>query len=143
METEQKIHTFIWKVLHNGLAVYGNLTKFNTHISNICSLCNSEEETVQHLLFSCQFSKAVFQASPLHIDIPMDTSSMDIIQFWLSQTDQNANKWQAPPPYHIKINVDAAYLDGKGAATAVAIDSSGRHLGSEAFCFDSFSSMVA
>lgn len=88
MKTQPKIHTFAWKVLHNGLVVFSCLARFNNHIHNICSLCNSEEESVNHLLFSCQFSKVVFQASPLSVEILDGVSSMDIIQNWLSQSDQ-------------------------------------------------------
>ncbi|XP_026447494.1 uncharacterized protein LOC113348015 [Papaver somniferum] len=56
---------------------------------------------------------------------------------------QTTIQWKPPPPYHIKINVDAAYSDGKGAAAAIAADSAGSHLGSGALYFDSFSLMVA
>ncbi|XP_026399608.1 uncharacterized protein LOC113295492 [Papaver somniferum] len=182
----------------------GSNLKFNTHIQNICPLCHSEEGYVHHLLFSCQFSKAVFQESPLNIDIQDGVLSMEIIQQWLEKNDQgimlnlgscilwniwkmrndkvfnitqplvpicirkaledfkffdlhhalnfcssailqrqNSIQWNPPPPFYIKINVDAAYNNGRGAASAVARDSYGLHLGSGAFCFDSFSSTVA
>ncbi|XP_026378256.1 uncharacterized protein LOC113272664 [Papaver somniferum] len=185
------------------MAVYSNLSKFNTHIHNICPHCNSEEETIHHLLFSCQFSKDVFQSSLLFIDIPDGINSMQIIQQWLGHVDQgimlnlvscilwnmwktrndlifnntlalvplcihkslqdfkvfdlhhalnycasvcinqkNAVLWGLPQPFYIKINVDAAYNNGKGVVV-VARDSSGNQLGSGAICFDSFSSTVA
>ncbi|XP_026445211.1 uncharacterized protein LOC113345751 [Papaver somniferum] len=159
---------------------------------------------MDHLLFSCQFSRDVFQASPLQINISVGVTQMEIIQHWLEQSDQgimlnlgacilwniwksrndkvfnnvqqsvpiciqkalqdfksfdlhhalnycssvqvqrqNTSRWQAPPRFHFKIGGPAAFVDGRGAAAAVSLDSAGRHLGSAAFCFNSFSSMVA
>ncbi|KAI3949405.1 hypothetical protein MKW92_016224 [Papaver armeniacum] len=62
--------------------------KFNSHVHNVCPLCTTEEESINHLLFACQFSKAIFQKSPLSIDIPDGVIPMDIIQHWLEQEDQ-------------------------------------------------------
>ncbi|XP_026416973.1 uncharacterized protein LOC113312434 [Papaver somniferum] len=67
------------------------------------------------------------------------------LNYCASTTIQRKNTvhWQPPTLFYIKINVDVAYNNGKGVAATVARDSYGRHLGSAAFCFDSFSSTVA
>ncbi|XP_026378797.1 uncharacterized protein LOC113273263 [Papaver somniferum] len=51
--------------------------------------------------------------------------------------------WELPPPLFMKINVDAAYNNGKGVVAAVAVDSFGNHLGCGALCFNTFSATVA
>ncbi|XP_026378197.1 uncharacterized protein LOC113272598 [Papaver somniferum] len=88
IKIQPKIQIFIWKVLHEGLAVYHNLSKFNNQITSACPLCNYEEETIFHLLFECQFSVAVLQESPILIEVLAGSSLRQIIQHWLLYTDQ-------------------------------------------------------
>ncbi|XP_026458784.1 uncharacterized protein LOC113359347 [Papaver somniferum] len=56
---------------------------------------------------------------------------------------QEFAQWVTPPQFTVKVNVDAAYNNGRGASAAIARDSNGTYLGCGAFCFSSFSSMVA
>lgn len=88
MKTQPKIHIFLWKILHNGLAVHSNLSRFNNHVQNFYPLCSCEDESVHHLFFACPFSKEVFQRSPLTIDIPDNTTPMEVIQYCLEKEDQ-------------------------------------------------------
>ncbi|XP_026385060.1 uncharacterized protein LOC113280680 [Papaver somniferum] len=202
MKIQPKIHIFVWKVLHDGLAVYDNLQKFNNQVHNICPLCKADEETICHLLFNCQFAREVFHSIPIFINIQNDGNSMEIIQNWLLQPDRgimlnlgaciilniwkarneyvfsditisvqlcmsralqdfkafdlhhalnfcadiNINTstnaiWERPPPLVVKVNVDAAFKDGKGAAAAVARVTYGNHIGSGCIFFNMSSSM--
>lgn len=59
----------------------------------------------------------------------------------VKQTNKTA--WESPPTSVIKVNMDAAFNNGNAAATVVAIDSFGHHLGSASICFNRISSTVA
>ncbi|XP_026399210.1 uncharacterized protein LOC113295067 [Papaver somniferum] len=47
-----------------------------------------EEESILHLLFACQFSRSIFQASPIQISIPDCLEPSKIIQNWLEKQDK-------------------------------------------------------
>ncbi|XP_026399680.1 uncharacterized protein LOC113295564 [Papaver somniferum] len=168
LKVQPKIQNFIWKALHEGLAVYTNIKSSNHQNQKICPLCNMVEETGFQLLFKCQFALTVFQASPILIEIQGE-NVMQTIQHWISYQDKGImlnlgscfvwNIWktrnnlifnntqamvdEAPPISFVKINVDVDFNNGKGAVAAVAIDSNGSHMGSGAICFDTFSAAVA
>ncbi|XP_026443783.1 uncharacterized protein LOC113343906 [Papaver somniferum] len=50
---------------------------------------------------------------------------------------------ECPPPLVIKVNVDAAFKNGKGGVVSVAKDSFGHHIGCGSICFGTPSSTVA
>ncbi|XP_074288607.1 uncharacterized protein LOC141613762 [Silene latifolia] len=48
-----------WLYHHRGLNTKDKLFRLNIASDNLCCICGSEEETLQHLFFKCQYSKAV------------------------------------------------------------------------------------
>ncbi|XP_074315577.1 uncharacterized protein LOC141651779 [Silene latifolia] len=48
-----------WLYHHRGLNTKDKLFRLNIVSDNLCCICGSEEETLQHLFFKCQYSKAV------------------------------------------------------------------------------------
>ncbi|OVA00063.1 Reverse transcriptase zinc-binding domain [Macleaya cordata] len=83
-----RIQTFIWRILHNGLAVLSNIARFNSSVLSICSFCKDYEETLEHLFLQCSFSKQVCFASRLNISCLRDVSSLHyLLSDWLHQPD--------------------------------------------------------
>lgn len=54
-------YSFIaWLAINNGLMTRDKLLEFGTVNTNTCVLCNGSLETVHHLFFECQFSRAIW-----------------------------------------------------------------------------------
>ena len=51
------LRSFQYKVLHNVLYLNQKLFLFRIAPSPLCSFCNTEEETVVHIFYSCVFAK--------------------------------------------------------------------------------------
>lgn len=49
LEARPKIRCFIWKTLHATIATMVNLFKRQSSPSSLCPLCNSHEESIEHL----------------------------------------------------------------------------------------------
>ncbi|GMP82024.1 hypothetical protein CsSME_00036510 [Camellia sinensis var. sinensis] len=65
LQVPQKIRHFWWRFCKNLLATKVNLSKCRCAASNMCSVCLKEEESVEHLLFDCGWTKAVWFGSML------------------------------------------------------------------------------
>lgn len=57
--TLPKVRIFMWKALRNWIACRANLVKRKCSSNLLCPMCESAEETIEHLLFHCPWSKAV------------------------------------------------------------------------------------
>ena len=62
-----KVLNFIWKLLHDSLPVFQKLRCRGIAASNVCLMCNEEEETVNHLFLQCPFARAIWHGSSLGI----------------------------------------------------------------------------
>ncbi|XP_025608180.1 uncharacterized protein [Arachis hypogaea] len=63
----QKIKMFFWKAAHNILPVNVNLYKRRCAVKPSCSICQAENETVEHALLLCPWTRAVWFGSSLQI----------------------------------------------------------------------------
>ncbi|XP_026453835.1 uncharacterized protein LOC113355225 [Papaver somniferum] len=57
-----KILHFLWKCVHNYLPVNERLSKHAHNIDDLCPLCKSVPETVDHLLLNCHVSREIWVA---------------------------------------------------------------------------------
>lgn len=51
-----KAYFIMWLILHKKLATADRLKKWGLIISKTCTLCDKENETIEHLIIQCQFS---------------------------------------------------------------------------------------
>jgi len=55
-----KIDHFAWTLTHNSILTFDNLNKRGWEGPSRCPLCKHKEETPEHLLLECEFSKEVW-----------------------------------------------------------------------------------
>ena len=58
-----RVQTFAWRLLRRALATGKRAGKYSKHIKSECCRCGAEEDEM-HMLFLCQFSKAVWFSHP-------------------------------------------------------------------------------
>lgn len=64
-----KLKHFWWKTCCNFLATKENLFRRKCHSSPICSFCQKEPESIEHLLFRCGWTSAVWFGSCLNYKV--------------------------------------------------------------------------
>ncbi|KAM1318319.1 hypothetical protein PS1_003509 [Malus domestica] len=69
LKVPKKIKIFIWCCCNNALAVRRNLKRRHMRIDNVCGVCNTFNETENHLFFFwCEISHVFWFCSPLHLN---------------------------------------------------------------------------
>ncbi|XP_048489855.1 uncharacterized protein LOC125491819 [Beta vulgaris subsp. vulgaris] len=51
----------LWMVLHNRLPTVDRIRRWGVNCEARCSLCRNEEETIQHLFFSCAYAAGIWR----------------------------------------------------------------------------------
>ncbi|XP_040987665.1 uncharacterized protein LOC121235382 [Juglans microcarpa x Juglans regia] len=141
MEVTPGDKTFLWRAYQEALPTQSNLFKKKIVSDPICSICNREEESVQHVLWSCEVAKDVWSQCSKKLQ-KCSISSYSMIQLFDTLTKalnpeelQDAItkpppvvSWQAPPVDWFKINWDGAADKAKGliGIGVVIRDSSGQ-----------------
>jgi ribonuclease HI len=87
-----KVDLFTWTLIHNSILTFDNLKRRGWEGPSRCPLCTQTEETIDHLLFNCDFSKEVwgFLVGPLASNLP--TESKELFNCWLSLTPFDLTK---------------------------------------------------
>ncbi|OVA02056.1 Reverse transcriptase zinc-binding domain [Macleaya cordata] len=86
-DVSPRVHTFIWRILHNGIGVNDNSSKFVEGVINECAHCHNGEESVAHLLLHCSVAQAVLFASPLNLRVRTTDSIPSVIARWIKDHD--------------------------------------------------------
>ncbi|XP_072079573.1 uncharacterized protein [Arachis hypogaea] len=60
MQVPQKIKMFSWKACHNIIAVNANLYKKKLTKCPLCRICEEKEETVEHAILLCNWTRAAW-----------------------------------------------------------------------------------
>ncbi|KAG7573473.1 Endonuclease/exonuclease/phosphatase superfamily [Arabidopsis suecica] len=64
LPTDPKLKIFLWKALSAALPVAGALAKRGLNLNSKCQICGmDEEETTNHILFSCSLSRQIWALS--------------------------------------------------------------------------------
>lgn len=63
-----KLKHFWWRVCKNVLATKENLCKRRCVVSNLCPFCQNSPETAEHLLFGCDWVRAIWFGCDLKLD---------------------------------------------------------------------------
>ncbi|KAM1255800.1 hypothetical protein ACFX2G_030595 [Malus domestica] len=81
LQVPNKIKLFIWRCCRNALAVRRNLQRRHMKVDNVCGVCNSPDETENHLFFRCNFSHLFWFCSPLHLN-SLQLEGVDFLDSW-------------------------------------------------------------
>ncbi|GLT60633.1 hypothetical protein SLA2020_333910 [Shorea laevis] len=76
-----KIKIFMWKVLTNALPVKANLFHKGIVESPVCGLCGGDDESITHMLFTCQYAARTWFASRLAFR-PTISSISEMVNWW-------------------------------------------------------------
>ncbi|RYR18269.1 hypothetical protein Ahy_B03g062876 [Arachis hypogaea] len=63
----QKVRMFLWKTVHRILPVNTNLHQRRITMTPTCSICQKENETIEHALLLCPWTRAVWFESSIQI----------------------------------------------------------------------------
>lgn len=92
VKVPQKIKFFLWKLCHNALPVGQNLCKKRIKNSPLCQLCEKEEESIEHMLLFCEWTRVVWFGLQVQC-VPSRTSVTSIHQ-WLGKMFTEFDKLQ-------------------------------------------------
>ncbi|XP_072078185.1 uncharacterized protein [Arachis hypogaea] len=80
----QKVKIFLWKAVHIILSVNVNLYQRRCAVKPSCSICQVENETVEHALLLCPWTRAVWFGSSLQI--APTTNNVTSFEKWMMDT---------------------------------------------------------
>ncbi|XP_072088190.1 uncharacterized protein [Arachis hypogaea] len=66
MNVPSKIRMFLWKAAQNIIPVNSNLYKRRLRDNPICSICKKEEETVEHAVLLCEWTRGTWFGAQCH-----------------------------------------------------------------------------
>ncbi|KAI8551674.1 hypothetical protein RHMOL_Rhmol06G0204500 [Rhododendron molle] len=78
-----KVRHFWWRACSNSLATKENLMRRRCGSSKVCPICESFEESIEHILFDCQWVRAVWFGCNLNLNVGHGHPRS--VQKWTSQ----------------------------------------------------------
>ena len=78
-----KVNSFIWLLCHNKLLTAENLRKRGINGPSRCPLCNSDEESSNHLFLQCKFSLLIWgSVLPHGMDLHFPDNAVHLFREW-------------------------------------------------------------
>ncbi|KAI8527188.1 hypothetical protein RHMOL_Rhmol12G0056600 [Rhododendron molle] len=87
LDVPHKMRHFWWRACSNSLATKENLVRRRCGVSKACPICREAEESIEHLVFACQWVRAVWFGCNVQLNLNQRTSSS--LQRWTSQVVEN------------------------------------------------------
>lgn len=116
MNAPPKIKNFWWKVCNNSLASRENLWRRNCAPDPVCPRCNSEIESIEHVLFRCAFACKVWSGLEDTVSPPgciLSTLQFGRIRFllvllkiWKFMLNLLGSCGRPEMPFFLKVDID-------------------------------------
>ena len=90
LKTPSKIKNFLWRCCNNALHVSEQIWKRKVMRSPICGICGVEEEIVEHILLTCEWTKMVW--FECWFGIRMCKERVTTFDRWMSESMENLRK---------------------------------------------------
>ncbi|KAJ4810914.1 RNA-directed DNA polymerase (reverse transcriptase)-related family protein [Rhynchospora pubera] len=84
-----RMKIFMWRLAQDRLATLDNLKRRGWHLPNRCCMCNSQEETSQHLFNDCSFFLQTIHFAKSASNMLVSVQCVSMVDFIL---DSSANK---------------------------------------------------
>lgn len=84
-----KLKHFWWKACCNFIATKENLHHRRCHPSPMCPICSKEPESIEHLLFRCEWTTKAWFGSPLNYKV--DSNSIPSVMKWTVSVMESLN----------------------------------------------------
>ncbi|XP_026417308.1 uncharacterized protein LOC113312787 [Papaver somniferum] len=78
-----RVHIFFWKCLKKIVHVKTKIARYKHGIETQCSFCKNSEETINHIFMECSYSRAIWFALNINIDV-IRLSNVDFEQWLIS-----------------------------------------------------------
>ncbi|RYR08135.1 hypothetical protein Ahy_B05g075687 [Arachis hypogaea] len=113
---------FLWRAVHRILSVNIILYQRKNVVRPTCSICQDEEETIEHALLLCPWTKAVWFGSSLQI-VPT-VYNVTSFEKWLMDTTRNQHIFQQTKvnPENIIISSEHLAADYHNATKGLNMD---------------------
>ncbi|XP_028084227.1 uncharacterized protein LOC114285386 [Camellia sinensis] len=94
LKVPPKLKNFWWRVYNNGLTTKVNLYRRRCAPSNLCPICQKFPETIEHLLFGCDWVRAVWFGCDLRYSI-VDGPSCSVLHWSCNLLEQlhSVHEW--------------------------------------------------
>ncbi|CAN1163690.1 Putative ribonuclease H protein At1g65750 [Linum perenne] len=81
LDLPPKIKFFLWRVCRNALPTKVGLLSRRCGSSSVCLTCNADNETLEHMLFHCTVSMAIWGQDMPHLQLP---TTYQLAKSWFS-----------------------------------------------------------
>ena len=128
LHTAPKIRIFLWKALHGAIPVEDRLRTRGIRSDDGCLMCDTENETINHILFECPLARQVWAITHLSsAGSEFSNSVYTNMSRLIDLTQQN------DLPHHLRFvspwilwflwkNRNALLFEGKGSITTTLVD---------------------
>ena len=76
-----KVKYFMWRLIQKCLPVKVNLREKGVDMEAACAVCGNQDETFEHVFFSCSFSKAVWATVFPDLQVQRNINA-DYVKYW-------------------------------------------------------------
>ncbi|XP_026417363.1 uncharacterized protein LOC113312843 [Papaver somniferum] len=85
LNVSERIKLFLWKCLQDALPTNAKLYGKVKDISPLCTMCNNDIETTEHLLFYCPYATYIWNSAPNPVSLNLDqyNTILDLCKTWL------------------------------------------------------------
>ncbi|KAI8560463.1 hypothetical protein RHMOL_Rhmol04G0257600 [Rhododendron molle] len=87
LDIPHKMRHFWWRACSNSLATKENLVRRKCGVSKGCPICGVVDESIEHVIFDCEWVRAVWFGCNVYLNLNQENSSS--IQKWTSQVGEN------------------------------------------------------